>query len=109
MKAIVISRSNNVLVKPKNWDDQSMGRCFDLHTRGTIQQGVPQSESAWLPTEAELAALNRGMPIILTILGRQHPPVMVSVGNSDDLQSEKDMSKLNQLIEDIIPEGRKPS
>lgn len=35
--------------------------------------------SAWLPTPAELAALNSGAPVYLYIGGSIHPPVMVGV------------------------------
>lgn len=35
--------------------------------------------SAWLPTPAELAALNRGAPVYLHIFGSSHPPVYVGV------------------------------
>lgn len=42
--------------------------------------GTPAMVTAWLPTPDELAALNAGAPIHLTILGTQHPPVMLGVG-----------------------------
>lgn len=35
--------------------------------------------SAWLPTPAELAALNAGAPVYLSIWGNNHPPVYVGV------------------------------
>jgi hypothetical protein len=41
---------------------------------------TPAMETAWLPTAAELEALNAGAPIILRLLGTSHPPVMVEVG-----------------------------
>lgn len=39
----------------------------------------PAMQSAWRPTPEELAALNAGFPIILTVMGRVHPPVMLEV------------------------------
>lgn len=36
--------------------------------------------TAWLPTPAELTALNAGAAIHLRVLGTAHPPVMLSVG-----------------------------
>lgn len=42
--------------------------------------GTPAMETAWLPTPAEIEAINAGAPIILRILGTGHPPVMLEVG-----------------------------
>ncbi|WP_157014863.1 hypothetical protein [Mesorhizobium xinjiangense] len=42
--------------------------------------GTPAMETAWLPTPAEIEAINNGAPIILRIIGTGHPPVMVEVG-----------------------------
>jgi hypothetical protein len=41
---------------------------------------TPAMETAWEPTPEELEALNAGAPVILRILGTQHPPVIVYVG-----------------------------
>ena len=41
--------------------------------------GTPAMESAWIPTGDDLALLNQGAPIILTVLGTCHPPVMLEV------------------------------
>lgn len=41
---------------------------------------TPAMETAWEPTPEELEALNAGAPVILRILGTQHPPVQVYVG-----------------------------
>lgn len=43
-------------------------------------QEIPTMTTAWFPTPDELAAINAGAAIHLTILGRQHPPVMLGVG-----------------------------
>jgi len=37
-------------------------------------------ETAWEPTPDELAKLNAGAPVILRVLGTQHPPVYLDVG-----------------------------
>lgn len=42
--------------------------------------GTPAMETAWLPTPAEIAAINAGAPIILRVLGAGHPPVMLYTG-----------------------------
>jgi hypothetical protein len=41
---------------------------------------TPAMETAWFPTPKEIEAINAGAPIILTIIGEGHPPVMLSVG-----------------------------
>lgn len=42
---------------------------------------TPAMITAWLPTPAELAAINAGAPIHVRILGRVPPPMMVMVGS----------------------------
>ncbi len=37
--------------------------------------------TAWLPTPEELAALNAGAAVHVRILGSDHPPLMLSVGD----------------------------
>ena len=41
---------------------------------------TPAMETAWLPTPAEIVAIQKGAPVILRVLGNAHPPVMVEVG-----------------------------
>lgn len=41
---------------------------------------TPSMVTAWLPTPAELAALNAGAAIHVRILGAVPPPMMVEVG-----------------------------
>lgn len=43
-------------------------------------EGVPCMLSAWLPTPEETLAIVAGAPVILSVLGTQHPPVMITVG-----------------------------
>lgn len=53
----------------------------DITTECTVNGAeTPAMETAWLPTPAEIAAINAGAPIILRILGTGHPPVMIYVG-----------------------------
>lgn len=42
---------------------------------------TPAMQTVWMPTPDELAALIAGAPIMLTILGTGHPPVMLSIGD----------------------------
>lgn len=41
---------------------------------------TPAMQTAWFPSPDELDALKSGAPLILTILGSGHPPVMLGVG-----------------------------
>lgn len=41
---------------------------------------TPAMQSAWFPTPDEIAAINSGAPVILTVLGQGHPPVMLGTG-----------------------------
>lgn len=45
---------------------------------------TPAMVTAWFPTPDELAALNAGAPIHLTVVGSGHPPVMMGVGDRPD-------------------------
>lgn len=41
---------------------------------------TPAMQSAWEATDAERAAIASGAPIILTVVGTAHPPVMLETG-----------------------------
>jgi hypothetical protein len=41
---------------------------------------TPSMVTAWEPTPDELVRINAGAPILLRLLGRAHPPVMITVG-----------------------------
>lgn len=43
-----------------------------------VIDGVPQMTSVWEPTPRELAMLQDGGAVRLTILGTTHPPVMIT-------------------------------
>lgn len=43
-------------------------------------EGTPVMVTAWQPTPDELARLNAGASVHLRVLGTQHPPVMLEVG-----------------------------
>lgn len=42
--------------------------------------GTPVMVTAWLPTPAELAALNAGAAVHVRIHGTMHPPIILEVG-----------------------------
>lgn len=43
-------------------------------------EATPAMVTAWLPTPAELDALNRGAAVHVRLIGTGHPPIMVEVG-----------------------------
>ena len=45
---------------------------------------TPAMETAWFPFPAEIEAIVNGAPIILRVVGTQHPPVMIDVGARDE-------------------------
>jgi len=42
---------------------------------------TPAMQTAWIPNQDELAKLQAGASIILTVVGSAHPPVMLGVGD----------------------------
>jgi hypothetical protein len=44
-------------------------------------EGTPCMVTAWQPTPDELARLNAGASVHLRVIGAQHPPVMLDVGD----------------------------
>jgi hypothetical protein len=54
---------------------------FGLPIRDEVVGDVPVMVSAWHPTPKELAAINAGAPVHVCLIGSQHPPIQVSVGD----------------------------
>lgn len=52
------------------------GLCVKDFTYG---DGTPAMQTAWEPTPSEIQRIAAGHPIILTILGTAHPPVLLEV------------------------------
>jgi hypothetical protein len=51
-----------------------------LWLRDEIGPHGAQMVSSWQPDEAERAAIAAGAPILLTVLGTGHPPVILEAG-----------------------------
>jgi hypothetical protein len=75
-----IAGATRVLGVPTGWDKDRDGPCGGL----PVRDGVTGMESAWFPTSEEIAAIVAGAPVILEIVGRGHPPVMLSVGEKPE-------------------------
>lgn len=70
--------NNAVLGAPADWDQKALP-CDALPvTRGDVD-GIPVVVSYWRPTAQELAALNAGQHIALSVVGPSMPPVALSV------------------------------
>ena len=75
-----IPNATRNLGKPADWDD-SKGNCVSLPIQDVVLSGgIPAMLSSWQPTPDELERLKAGASVTLTIVGRAHPPVMLSVG-----------------------------
>lgn len=44
-----------------------------------MESGTPIMTTSWTPTPKEIEAINAGAPIHVTLIGDQHPPIMVGV------------------------------
>jgi len=73
-----ISGFTHALVAPTGWNEATDGNCCTLHVRMVQEGGHVAAQSAWEPTPEELAMLNAGGSVILSVVGGQ-PPVMLSV------------------------------
>lgn len=74
-----IEGASLTLGKPKDWQESS-GRCCGLPVRVIDCDTLHAFQSAWLPTPEELRDLNAGAAVHITIVGRAHPPIALSVG-----------------------------
>ena len=52
----------------------------ELPIRDEIRDGAKVMVSAWEPTPKELQQLNAGAKVKVTVLGVEHPPIVVEVG-----------------------------
>lgn len=66
---------------------------------------TPAMETAWEPTPDELEAIQRGASIILRVIGRAHPPVMLSVSGVPEPEQHRLAAALMKVIEERFPEG----
>lgn len=72
--------NNRVLGAPEGWDQGALP-CSALAITDIDWEGVPAIVSFWAPTVEELALLNAGHPVALSVCGRTMPPVSLFVGS----------------------------
>lgn len=54
---------------------------YELPVRDVpLEDGGNLMQTAWEPTPEELAAIVDGSPIIVSIIGTAHPPILLGVG-----------------------------
>lgn len=73
-----VEHSTRTLGKPKDWDE-SKGPCMGLPIRDLATPHGNCMVSAWTPSPAEVAAINRGEPVLLFVFGLCHPVVSIGV------------------------------
>lgn len=79
MRYVQHRTNNRVLGAPKGWDQKELP-CGALPITDALHDGVPAVLSFWVPDAAELAAINAGHPIVLSIIGgNTMPPASVFV------------------------------
>jgi hypothetical protein len=76
MKATIFPQANKILTAPPGQEDE----VYDL----PVWSDGDRCISCWQPTEEERAAIARGEPMWLWIVGDTHPPVAVEVGSPFD-------------------------
>lgn len=68
--------NNRVIGAPATWDQNELP-CGALPTTDVQVNGYPALESYWKPSAEELAVLNNGGFVVLTVLGIVHPVVAI--------------------------------
>lgn len=71
-----IKGANRVFNPPSDWDSATDGECASLPVLDTGRF----FQSAWLPDPQEIACMQAGAPVVVTIWGRQFPPLAVGTG-----------------------------
>lgn len=78
MKSFQHPTNNFVFSAPQDWDQKKLA-CAGLPVTKGTSQGYPVIVSYWRPDAEELAALNAGKAVTLSIIGNGMPPVALGV------------------------------
>lgn len=70
-----IPNANRRLGPPRDWDEARNGPCEVLELLDTGEF----FQSAWVPDSQEVACIQAGAPVVVTVWGRSHPPIAVAV------------------------------
>jgi hypothetical protein len=80
---------------PRDWDAEAAGHCGNLFVRASKIAGMSVMTSAWLPTPEELAFLNAGGPLLVSIVGNIQPVISLTVSDLSEIEpaaTRKDVS-----------------
>lgn len=77
----VIKGSTRVLGKSQGY--------LGLPVRDEVRDGVAYMVSAWEPTPDEIAAIQAGAKIEVSIMGTVHPPILLQVGAAPEGEQEE--------------------
>ncbi|MBT2299247.1 hypothetical protein J7E70_02105 [Variovorax paradoxus] len=77
--------NNRVLGAPPGWNQGGELPCSALAITDATQGGMPCVVSFWRPDAAELALLNAGGLVALSIVGGTMPPASVFATNEETL------------------------
>lgn len=79
MKPTNTRGATNNFIKPENWSDD-LGVCGSLEVRAQLLAGQWRSvTSTWKPSAEDLAMLNAGGVLEVTLLRTQQPPMSMEV------------------------------
>lgn len=78
MNKIQHPSNNRVLGAPKGWDQKELP-CDALPVTDVTIEGHPAVMSFWRPTPEEIAAIQAGALIALSVIGSTMPPVALMV------------------------------
>jgi hypothetical protein len=80
-----VQGATHLFAKPTNWNEAD-GTCGDLYVRAETfgESNVVRLVSAWKPSPAELAHLNRGGVIEVGICAKTQPAMCVSVADEHE-------------------------
>lgn len=77
MIPLEFTSQSRVLNAPRGWNASEPIKCGMLPIRDATVEGIACMQSYWKPDANELAALNAGAHIRLTVYGTGHPPVWI--------------------------------
>lgn len=105
MKPVNFVGANAALKQPADWDEEKNGECEDLAV--SIDREARTITSIWKPSPEELAALNAGGGVALTVFGEYHPPISIWTVNLTTPQEEDEAEQedvTTEMVEDPHPE-----
>lgn len=91
MKIVIPDHFDHVFNAPHGWRPTRDGDCAGLPVRITRDEHHTMMTSFWRPSPDDLAALNAGACVSLTVLGLSHPVVALGVEHVDEMKIPKEV------------------